>query len=568
MSSEVKPVLILGAGVHGAAIALELASSGAPVHVVDLFDVAYGATSKSSRLIHGGLRYLEYGDFKLVRESLEARSMNLLLAPQFVQPLRLYIPVATRWSGLKRSLIAFCGLSRTAWGRRHLATKSGRGYWPMRLGLWLYDQMTLGSMLPRSTSMPVGTPGVPRVNPRRYRWLCAYSDAQMLYPERLVLALLAEAQSIAAEKGVAFQVSTYTRTEFEQSRFQLRDTVSGEITPIDPACIVNATGAWGDGTLELLRVESFPLFGGTKGSHLITWNEKLKSALCGQAVYAEADDGRLVFILPFGDAVLVGTTDETFAAKPESAAATDEELAYLLRLVNEVMDCELTRDDVIAHYSGVRPLPRADETSNAAVSRDHGLVEHAAGEIPVITLVGGKLTTWREFAAEVADRVLVRLQQANRQDRHPVPVLGFRDDSAGCERQFPKHDAELQVRIRELSAEFAAPESLIAVLWPLYGARVVEILAACRGNYGPPIHGTAFTTNVVRWIIDREWVRTLPDLIERRLMLLFSRQLSRQTLRELAACLVESGKLTAGEVDAALAAAEQRLMAAYGRRVE
>lgn len=568
MSSDAKPVLILGAGVHGAAIALELASSGIPVHVVDLFDVAYGATSKSSRLIHGGLRYLEYGDFKLVRESLAARSMNLSLAPQFVQPLRLYIPVATRWSGLKRSLIAFFGLSRTAWGRRHSATQTGRGYWPMRLGLSMYDWMTQFNALPRSTSMSVGAPGAPRVNPRRYRWLCTYSDAQMLYPERLVLALLAEAQQIATEKGVAFQVSTYTRTEFEQGRFQFRDTVSGEITTIDPACIVNATGAWGDGTLEQLRVESPPLFGGTKGSHLITWNEELKSALHGQAVYAEADDGRLVFILPFGDAVLVGTTDETFAAKPESAVATEEELTYLLRLVNEVMDCELTRADVVAHYSGVRPLPRADETSNAAVTREHGLVEHVAGEISVITLVGGKLTTWREFAAEVADRVLMRVQHANRHDRHSIPVLGFRDDSEGRGRPFPKHDAELQARIRELSSEFTATESLIAALWPLYGSRVVEILTACRGDYGPPIHGTAFTSNVVRWIIEHEWVRTLPDLIERRLMLVFARQLSRQTLIELAMCLVGSGTLEAGEVDAALAAAEQRLMAAYGRRVE
>lgn len=556
------PVLILGAGVHGAAIALELVANGVPVHLVDKFDIAYGATSKSSRLIHGGLRYLEYGDLKLVRESLNARTMNLQNAPQFVQELQLYIPTAQSWSGVVRSALGFFGMTRTDWGRGFAAVKTERGYWPVRIGLWMYDR--------NSTSMPVGTPGTPRVNPRRYRWLCSYSDAQMLYPERLVQALLAEVQQVASEQGVPFQLSTYSHVDFMDGRWRMRNTlIDSPAIPIHPACIVNATGAWGDHTLEQLKIESPPLFGGTKGTHFLTWNDELRTALQGKAVYAEADDGRLVFVLPFGDGVLVGTTDETFAARPETAAATEEELAYLLQLVNEVMDCRLTRNDVTLHYSGVRPLPRSNTGDNAAVSRDHAVVEHHAGNCPIFTLVGGKLTTWREFAAEVGNRVLIQMGVARTADLQQRPVFGKDDRSQRRqdERTFLLPQSPWIANPEVIAAEFNVSTDLVTALWPLYGARSVAVLAACRVGDGTPIHGTPFTTGIVRWVIDHEWVCTLSDLVERRLMLVFARTLHDQTLVDLAFCLVAAGKLTAQAVPVAVTAASDRLATYYGRRL-
>jgi glycerol-3-phosphate dehydrogenase len=550
-------VLILGAGVHGAGIARELVDQGVPVRLVDAFDIASGATSKSSRLIHGGLRYLEYGDFRLVRESLEARSWNLAQAPQFVQPLRLYIPTARRWSGLARAAAGFLGLARTRWTAR----RSPRGFWPVRMGLWLYDRLRNPGELPRSSSLPMGAPGAPRVNPRRYRWLCAYSDAQMLYPERFVVALLTETRQIASRRGVPFRLSTYSRAEPDDGPWRLRDALTGsEIASLEPACVVNVTGAWGDATLNRLRIDAPPLFGGTKGSHFITWNDDLRSALQGQAVYAEANDGRLVFVLPFGDAVLVGTTDETFVAQPETAVASEEELEYLVRLVNDVMDCRLTRADVAVHYSGVRPLPRSPAGDNAAVSRDYSVATHHAGGCPVFTLVGGKLTTWRECSRHVSDRVLEQLRLPRRRDAVPGPIPGGEG--------FPRTDAERQALWDCWTAEWSPPRGLIAALWPLYGTRTAHILAACHHRWGEPIRGSGFTTAVVRWVIENEWVRTLSDLIERRLMLVFARTLRRATLSDAARCLVECGGLSDAAVGEAVEEETRRLATHYGRRLD
>lgn len=560
MDSE-PTVLILGAGVHGAGIARELLLNGISVHLVDAFDIAFGATSKSSRLIHGGLRYLEYGDFRLVRESLEEQSRLLSLAPQFVAPLRLHIPTTHRWTGLVRSAVGFFGQSRTPWGKQLAGTPSDRGYWPVSIGLGMYDRLFPDRPLPPSSTTRVGDQRVPRVNPRRFSWLSSYSDAQMLYPERFVLALLADAQEIAAERQLSCQISTYTRAEIIDDQWCLKDLRSdGDAVTIFPRCVINATGAWGDETLQQLQVRAPQQFGGTKGTHFITWQAELVQALRGQAVYAEAEDGRLVFVLPFGEGVLVGTTDETFAASPETAVATEEELDYLLRMVNGVMDCRLTGADITLHYSGVRPLPKSTAGDNAAISRDHAIAEHHVGTCSVFTLVGGKLTTWREFSEQAADRVLQHLDSPRRAGTHSRPIPG--------QAKFPASHFERDELWQRWSEEYAAPLSLITSLWPLYGTRVARILDDCRGNLGTPICETSFTTGIARWIIEHESVRTLADLVERRLMLVFARRLSQQTLAELTQCLVTAGRLDASRITEEIALTKSRLVKFYGRRFD
>ncbi len=554
-------VLILGAGVHGAGIARELLLNGVSVHIVDAFDIAFGATSKSSRLIHGGLRYLEYGDFRLVRESLEEQSRLLALAPQFVAPLRLHIPTANRWTGLVRSAVGFLGQSRTPWGKALAGTPSDRGFWPVNLGLGMYDRLFPDRPLPPSSTARVGTPGVPRVNSSRFSWLSSYSDAQMLYPERFVLALLADAHHIAGERRLRFQVSNHTRAVFDDHGWRLYASHSAaDPVTVSPRCVINATGAWGDGTLQQLHVEAPAQFGGTKGTHFITWNADLVQALNGDAVYAEADDGRLVFVLPFGDGVLVGTTDETFAASPEMAVATEEELDYLLRLVNNVMDCRLTRDDITLHYSGVRPLPKSNPGDNAAISRDHAISEQQAGNCPVLTLVGGKLTTWREFSELAADLVFQKLNVLRREGTHSRPVPG--------QERFPDTRFDRDDLWRRWAQDYAAPPALIAALWLLYGTRAAQLLNDCRGDLGTPVSDTDFTTAIVRWIIEHEWVGNLSDLIERRLMLVFARRLSHQTLAELAQCLVSTGRFADADVAREIDSATARLKQFYGRRLD
>ena len=198
-------VLILGAGINGACVARELALNGVDVVIVDRHDIATGATAKSSRLIHGGLRYLEYGDVGLVRESLNERARLLRLAPQFVRPLRLHIPVGRRTGGLIQAAFRFVKLNRIA---ASFPFSAGRGLWAVRIGLWMYDHLTASDATQRHAVKRTGESKTPAVDPEQYRWLCSYSDAQILAPERFVVALLADAQQAARERGVRCDVLT------------------------------------------------------------------------------------------------------------------------------------------------------------------------------------------------------------------------------------------------------------------------------------------------------------------------------------------------------------------------
>lgn len=560
-AASLRPILILGGGIHGAAVARELALNGVPVVVVDSNDLATGATSKSSRLIHGGLRYLEYGDVRLVRESLTERERLLTLAPQFVRPLRLFVPTQQRWSGLLRSALGFFKLARTRFGRRLMGRserRAPRGYWPVRLGLWMYDLFSWGDSLPKSRGISVARASSqqPLVDGTRYRWLCAYSDAQMLYPERCVMALLADAKLAARQQGVDFQVMTHASIRWSDSSVIISTGDAPPIT-IQPELVINCSGAWGDLTLNSIDAGATPLFAGTKGSHFVTRNERLKTALGDQGVYAETGDRRLAFILPFGDAVLVGTTDEQWSGPPELAVATDEELAYLLEVVHGTFGLKLTTADIESHYSGVRPLPRTTDTSNAAISRDHAVTEHRLHGVSIVTLVGGKLTTFRLVARQIADHVLAAVRQSRTTTTTARALPGAED--------FPRDPSEWPALWQAWAQEFKSTVDEAAFLWPLYGMRAREILAQCATTQSPRIADSPLKCSTVRWVIEHEWVNTLDDLVERRLMLIFAPRLTQAMLSDLAECLVESGKLTRDQLPNVVDTTIRRLQHHYGR---
>lgn len=551
-------VLILGAGIHGVAIARELLLNDVQVALVDEGDLASGATSKSSRLIHGGLRYLEYGDIALVQESLRERRRNLELAAHFVEPLELFIPVEHAWSGLIPSALGFIGLKRTAFGRLLTQQSASRGYWPVRIGLGMYDWLAGDQGLPASRAVRLDDPRSPQVNRQRYSGLLAYSDAQMRFPERVVMALLADAREIALARQLSFQVATYATVQQDgPGTWTISSPLLAQACRYQPQLIINASGAWGDRTLRQLGNSQADLLGGTQGSHLITWHAGLRKALHGRAVYAEAADGRPVFTLPFGEAVLIGTTDVSFEGDPRDAIASEAEIAYLLEMVYRVFDIELTRDDVRLHYSGVRPLPRQPADSNAAVSRDHQLVWNSCDTLPVLTLVGGKLTTWRSFSEEVVSQVL--------------PRLGCERIAATISRKLPGH-SELPHGLKpgtslwqHWAAEWETPVEEIEELWPLYGTRIVELMTAVAHEPRKAMSGTAISSRVVRWMIQHEDVATLNDLVERRLMTIFAPQLTRQHLQDLATCFVELGRLGVADCSAAVTEAAQLIERHYGR---
>ena len=245
MAAGSQTVVILGAGINGCALARELALNGLSVVLVDTADIASGTTSYSSRLIHGGLRYLEYGDFALVRESLAERGRLLRLAPQFVRPLELFVPIRTRFSGLWQSALRF-------FGRDAPLPPHGRGLLLVWLGLVLYDAYARDPSLPKHRMHRVAAGAAEPARrsagqSREYHWLASYYDAQVTYPERLTLALLADACQAAAAHGQACKSSPITRPGSTGGSVSITrvGADSPVLDPLEPAAIVNATGSLG-----------------------------------------------------------------------------------------------------------------------------------------------------------------------------------------------------------------------------------------------------------------------------------------------------------------------------------
>lgn len=564
------PVLIIGAGINGCALARELALNGVSVWIVDEYDIGSGATSRSSRLIHGGLRYLEYGEFRLVRESLEERRRLLKLAPHFVRPLRLHIPVSHRTGGMWSSVARFLSSLQIPLISRMMSRvrpRGSRGLWLVRIGLRIYDWFARDPDVPSSSVQSVTNTSVPQVNQRLYRWLCDYTDAQMQYPERFTLAMLEDARRLAGENEVEFRVETHAAVRRDGNTWQITAN-DGEVHRIAPSAVVNATGAWGDFTLKELGVKAPRLLGGTRGSHFMVFDARLRESLRGAGVYAETADGRLVFILPFVQGVLVGTTDERFSERPDLAIATEDELSYLVVLVNEVVpEASISRDNIAVHYSGVRPLPYQESGRTASISRDHTIHQHQDCPCPTMTLVGGKLTTCRSFAETVANKLLEAVGMTRHRSSRDLTFAGNED--------YPRSDDELGKRLEKISSLHQIPMETVRRIWELLGTRSDCFLdwvsrhdATERDRMLAPIDGSALPSGLAYWAIDREWARTLDDLVERRLMHVFSLHITPESLRQLAVCLADRGLLAPESVETAVESTIQRLNRCYGRIIE
>ena len=568
-----QPVLILGAGINGCAVARDLILNGVPVWIVDTGDISRGATSRSSRLIHGGLRYLEYRDTALVRESLREREILLRVAPQFVRPLRLRIPVAGYGGGLLAGAGRFTGFHRVA-PSLVSSLSSRRGLIAVRAGLQMYDWLSGESSLPGHDVHRTGTRTTDAgVDPARFPWICEYSDAQMLYPERFILAFLHDARLASLESDVDFKVLPHHRAlPARDGLFQVvpaADPASpahskdGRPREIRPSFIVNATGAWGDRTNQSLGLNQTPLFAGTKGSHLFTRQPALCDAVGELGVYAEARDGRLVFVLPVADGVLIGTTDDPFDESPEEAIATRSEVEYLLELVNQVFpSVDLTADQIESHQAGVRPLPRTGGGPASAIPRGHSLHETTLNNIPLMTLIGGKLTTCRALAAEVSGQVLRRLGRTRQIDTDSRPVPGA--------ESFPVRPEDFEKRLESEARNGPLNADQLRQVWMLAGnfTEVLSAISQTNPQAGPEsIPGTSIPLEFARWSLRTEWVSCLSDLVERRLMLVFQPEISASTLQTLAGLMVSESLLDQEDVEREIQHTVDQLSHYYGRQV-
>jgi len=409
--------LIIGGGINGAGLLRELALNGVDALLVDKADFAAGATSASSRMIHGGLRYLENGEIALVRESLRERNHLLKNAPHAVKPLPTTIPIFSRWSGFGNVLQKFI---------RDRPRPSRRGALLIRVGLTLYDLFDRRNrVMPRHyfASRAAALQSRPGLNPAI---LCTatYYDAWVALPERLCLELIDDA--VAAHPPTLALNYVAVEGVAPSGEVVLRDGLSGESFNVRPRVVVNATGAWIDlANGALGRATHF--IGGTKGSHLIIDHPGLYEATGeGQLLY-ENEEGRICIFFRLYGKVLVGSTDIR-VDNPDTASCDDGEIAYMLESVRIVFPAiRVGREHVIAHFCGVRPLPASDAGFTGRISRSHicrSLAPDAARPWPLHAMIGGKWTTFRAFAALVGDQVLAELGLTRRVSTEAVPIGG------------------------------------------------------------------------------------------------------------------------------------------------
>jgi glycerol-3-phosphate dehydrogenase len=438
IESRTFDVIIIGAGINGAGIARDAAMRGLKVLLLDKGDLASGTTSWSTRLIHGGLRYLEHGELGLVRESLKERERLLHVAPHLVKPLPMLIPIYEQ---------------------------ARRGKLTIRAGMIAYDLLSFDKTLPphRTLSHEEALARAPGLSAESLRGAFIYYDAQVEYAERLVL----ENALSASVHGAL--VLTYARVdkfivENDCVRgVEFTDVLSGSAYAARSLMTVNVSGPWVDEVLTGAHRLTDRLICGTKGSHLVV--DEFAGAPA-DALYVEAlQDGRPFFIIPWNRAYLIGTTDLPFDGNPDDARADEAEIDYLLKETNRVIpQARLTRDAIRYTYSGVRPLPCRTAGDPASITRRHFIRDHAPALRGFISIVGGKLTTYRNLSEQTTDLLFKKL------GRQP-PVCRTADEllpGASVEDVASPGGA--------LKAENKLPENIIERLHGIYGARAKDVL--------------------------------------------------------------------------------------------
>jgi glycerol-3-phosphate dehydrogenase len=479
-------LIIIGAGINGAGIARDASLRGLRVLVLDKGDVAGGTTSWSTRLIHGGLRYLEHQEIGLVRESLRERERLLRIAPHLVRPLPLLLPI---YRGDQRGPLL------------------------IRTGMLAYDVLSLGKSLPghRMLDRAAALGRAPGLAASGLLGAALFHDAQVEYAERLALENVLDARAHGAEIRTYHQVDEVLGADGRVQGVTGSDVLTGEPFRYEAPIVINVAGPWVDEVLARSNAEQQPrLIGGSKGSHIIV--DPFPGAP-GDALYAEArQDGRPFFIIPWNDLYLIGTTDTRYDGDLDNVMADEWEIALLIAETNRVIPtANLTRDSVRYTYAGVRPLPYVPGVSEGSITRRHLIHDHEAsgGARGLISIVGGKLTTYRELAEQCVDLVLTKLgRTAIRSCTAEMPLPGGRTDLAWG----------------DFAAGFARmsglPRRTVEHLLRVYGARAPEVLATAstpnlREIFDPL---TGAIAAEVPWAFHEEGARTLADVIARRTM--------------------------------------------------
>jgi glycerol-3-phosphate dehydrogenase len=411
-------VLIVGGGINGVGTFRDLALQGVDTLLIDAGDFCSGASAASSRMAHGGIRYLENGEFRLVREAVQERNRLIQNAPDFVKPLPTTIPIFKTFSGLLNAPLKFMG-----W----LEKPSERGALVIKIGLIVYDAFTgRQRVVPRHIfeARKRSLQKYPEINPR-IQYTATYYDGLIVSPERLTLEVLLAAE----QEGPHARALNYVALEGTSANgVRLKDELDGRQLEIHPKVIVNAAGPWIDPTNNRLGL-STRYIGGTKGSHLVLDNPDLRRAIGNHEFFFENKDGRIVLIFPLFDKVMIGTSDLP-SEDPDSARCTEAEVDYFLEMVGRVFpNIHVSREQIVFRFSGVRPLAFTNARNAGQITRDHHIQEDRLGSLPVFSLIGGKWTSYRAFSEQATDRVLAQLNMPRKKDTKELPVGSKRSTS-------------------------------------------------------------------------------------------------------------------------------------------
>src|ERR1700757_2153379 len=375
-------VVVVGGGINGVAGARECARAGKRTLLLEQNDFASGVTSRSTRIIHGGLRYLEHGEIGLVRESVRERERLLGERPHLVHP------------------VHFLFL---------LNEQSERSAMKVRAGLWLYQRFS-GRKSGALSEMELKR--VERALDAGHQWsIFNYEDAQCEFPERLVAEWMLEAAEAGAVVRNHCEVLAVDVAQGRARGVLLRDRITGKDERVEAGWILNCTGPWADRICQRSAVRtSKPMLGGVRGSHIVL--PRFAGAPTA-ALYTEAADGRPVFVLPWNEQILVGTTEVPDSGDPGKTSASQQEIEYLLQTAAGLFPkAKLSAHDIKYAFAGIRPLPNSPGDKPSAVTRRHFLHDHSdEGASRMISVIGGKLTTAASLARECARKIGISVQE-------------------------------------------------------------------------------------------------------------------------------------------------------------
>ena len=519
-------VLIVGAGINGIGTFRDLALNGVDVLLVDRGDFCSGASSASSHMAHGGIRYLENGEFRLVREAVKERNRMIQNAPHIVKPLPTTIPMFKYLSGILNAPLKFMG-----W----LDKPSERGSIIIKLGLMMYDAYT-GSQrtVPRHKfySRAESLSKWNKLNPEIVN-TAVYYDGLISNPERLALEIMLDAE---AENTNARALNYVSLVGGSGKNVILRDELTDETVEIQPKLVINAAGPWIDFANHSLGVTT-KFIGGTKGSHLVLEHPELRTAIGDNEFFFENKDGRIVLIFPLQDRVLIGTSDIKID-HPDDANCTDEEVDYFLELTARVFpNIKVTREHVVFAFSGVRPLANSMAKTTGQYSRDHH-IEVLSGDwtnlsFPVYSLVGGKWTSFRAFSEEVADKALQFLGVQRNKGTQELPVGGGRN--------YPRTSDERTKYINGLAAWTGLSRERLETLFERYGTRTETIAEFMKVATDAPLNSLpTYSKRELLFLIQHEKAEHLDDLLLRRTMLAMLGKLTRDAVIECAMLMADA----------------------------